>query len=135
MNSQSSDGGVPDGAERLAEFLREELGEDLRSVIWYADGEFEVVHAREDVRAAYEADEIDELVRDLVLESLHKPTKEGLYTHGELQCVVECYDDGIEMHFVRDDGAGIAVGIEPAAFVSHRTFVGKCLERAGLDGY
>jgi hypothetical protein len=126
---------VPDGAERLARFLQEELGDDLRSVIWYADGESEVVHAREDVRARYRAEDVDDVVRDLALESLHKPTKEGLYTHGELRCVVECYDDGVEMHFVHDDGEGIAVGVEPAAFVSQRTFVGKCLERAGLDGY
>lgn len=123
---------IPEGAEQLASFLLDELGDDLRSVVWYADREFEYVYARDDVMDEYSDDEIQDVVNDLTMDSLQKPSKERLYAHGTLRSVVECYDDGIEMHFIHDDAEGISIGLEPAAFISHRTFVGKCLEQAQL---
>ena len=35
------------------------------------------------------------------------------------------------MLFLVSDTEGIAVGLDPAAFVTHRTFIGRCLKEAG----
>jgi hypothetical protein len=117
--------------ERFVDYLLERLGDDLRSVGWHADGEFEVVHAREDVLDEYTEEEVEQVFRDLGIESIEKGLLEDLYEHGRLNCTVRCFEDAIEMHFVVDRGKGIAVAMEPAAFVAHETFIGECMRRVG----
>lgn len=38
------------------------------------------------------------------------------------------------MHFVVDGETEIAVALEPATFVAQGTFVGRCMELAGIGG-
>jgi len=122
-----------EGAERLAGYLREELGDDLRSVVWYDRDGYDVVHVREDVDREYSADEVHRVVRDLEIESIGKELQENLYTHGDLTCTIRCFDGGIELHFIEDEGVGVAVALEPAAMIAHRTFLAECMERAGIE--
>lgn len=123
---------IPDGAKELTAHLQDSLGNRLRSVIWYDKGDHDVLYARSDVAAAYTEAEIEDVVDELSMESFARPIKEDLYPHGDLRCTVECYEDGVEMHFCIADGEGVAVGIEPVAFVEEGTFIGNCLEAAEL---
>ncbi|WP_135306230.1 DUF7522 family protein [Haloarcula amylovorans] len=132
MTSSGPTKPIPDGARQLTAHLRNSIGDRLRSVIWYDRGDHDVLYARQDVAAAYTEEEVKAVVDELSMESCTRPIKEELYTHGGLRCTVECYEDGIEMHFCIADGEGVAVGIEPVAFVEEGTFIGNCLEAAEL---
>lgn len=123
---------VPDGTERLIDFLEDVVDDELRSVTWYDGGDFEILYARDDVLAEYTEEEVEDVIDELTMTSLSKPVKEDIYAHGELECLVECYEGGIEMQFVLGDGEGIAISLEPQAFATHRTFIGKCLNEVGV---
>lgn len=124
---------APRDPERLTEFLKSEVGDELRSVIYYDEDTFDLVYARDDVREQYTESELEDVRQDLGITSFGKPALEGLYVHGDLQSTVHCFEDAIEMQFLLSDTEGIAVGLDPAAFVTHRTFIGRCLEEAGYD--
>lgn len=118
---------VPDGLGNVVEFLQASVGDGLRSVIWHDPGDFVLVYAREDVEAAHTEEEIEDVVDELLLTSFSKSVKERVYDHGELECLVEYYEHGVEVHVVLEGGEGIAVGLDPEA-VAGETFVGACLE-------
>lgn len=124
---------VTSNVEAFTDHLRDQLGDDLRSVGWYTGGEYELVYAREDVIDQYTDEEVADVFQDLGIESLEKDMLEEMYEHGRLNCTVRCFDEAIEMHFVAAQGEGLAVALEPAAFVAHQTFVGECMRLAGID--
>jgi hypothetical protein len=124
---------VTTNVERFTDHLCDRLGDDLRSVGWYTDDEYEVVYARDDVIDQYSDEDVAEVFRDLGIESLEKGMLEEMYEHGRLNCTIRCFEGAIEMHFVANRGEGLAVALEPAAFVAHETFIGECMRLAGID--
>lgn len=124
---------APANPEQLTEFLKKEVGDELRSVIFYDKDEFEPIYVRDDVRDQYTDSELEQVHHELGMASFGKTALESLYVHGELKCTVHCFENAIEMHFVATEAEGVAVGLDPAAFVSHRTFIGRCLEEAGYE--
>ena len=124
---------IPEEVRALATFVEERVESHLRSVIWYDQGDFEILYGRADVLSRYSTVEIDEVIDELALESREKPLKEQLYTHGSLNCTIQCYEDGIEMHFVVSEGEGVAIGLDADAFVTNATFLGTCIEKVALD--
>lgn len=124
---------APANPEQVATFLQKEVGDELRSVIYYDEDTFDVVYTRDDVRDQYSESELEQVRQELGVASFGKPALEDLYVHGELKCTVHCFDEAIEMQFIASDTEGISVGLDPAAFVTHRTFIGRCLEEAGYD--
>lgn len=115
--------------EALVEFLRERVGDDLRSVIHYDfdDADYEVVYGRSDVMAEYSPETIDSIVQSYEIDSLGKAVEEDRYAHGDLNCIVRCFEDGIEINLL-GDAEGVAVGLEGGTFLAHNTFVGTCME-------
>src|SRR6056297_1653070 len=99
-------------SEALTEFLRERVGDHLRSVIYYDDDGGEVLYVRDDVADQYTDDDIDQVVRDVRLEAVEKPHQESLYEHGPLNCTVRSFDDAVEMHFPHDETSGTAVALD-----------------------
>lgn len=124
---------VPDGIGQFVEFLREQVGDELRSVIWHDPGDFEVVYAREDVLATYSAEEIEDVVDELLMTSFSKSVKERVYSHGGLECLIEYYEDGIELHVILEGGEGIAVGFDRQAVATRDSFVGECMAMADRE--
>lgn len=124
---------APGNPEQLTEFLKQEVGNELRSVIHYDKETFEVVYARNDVKDEYTEDDLEDVRQELGVATFGKPAMEELYVHGDLQCTVHCFENAVEMQFLVSETEGIAVGLDPAAFVTHRTFIGRCLEEAGYD--
>lgn len=124
---------APAEPTQLAEFLHEAVGDELRSVIYYDTETFDVVYARDDVRTQYSKEDLERVRQELGMESFGKPVLEDSFVHGELTATIHCFENAIEMHFLASDTEGMAVGLEPAAFVTHQTFIGRCLEEAGFD--
>lgn len=122
-----------ENAADLAEFLREAVGDDLRSVSIYDfdSGEYEIVHSREGVMDAYSSRDVENIVQSYETDALAKLGQEQWYDHGEMKCVVRVFDNGIELNMV-DDGRGIAIGLDHGAFIGQKTFIGKCMEVAGI---
>ncbi|MFC7080377.1 DUF7522 family protein [Halorussus caseinilyticus] len=115
-------------SEALTEFLRNRVGDHLRSVIYYDDDGGEVLYVREDVADQYTDDDIDQVVRDVRLEAVEKPHQESLYEHGPLNCTVRSFDDAVEMHFPHDETSGTAVALDGEVFAIHGTFIGQCMD-------
>ena len=115
-------------SEALTEFLRNRVGDHLRSVIYYDDDGGEVLYVRDDVADQYTDDDIDQVVRDVRLEAVEKPHQESLYEHGPLNCTVRSFEDAVEMHFPHDETSGTAVALDGEVFAIHNTFIGQCLD-------
>lgn len=128
MTKTRSETGADTPSEALTEFLREYVGDHLRSVIHYDEEQSEVLFVREDVADKYTADEIDQVVRDVRLEAVEKPHQESLYAHGPLNVTVRCFEDAVEMHFPHDETSGTAVALDGEVFAIHNTFIGQCMD-------
>lgn len=104
-------------ASRLEEFFTERVNENLRSIVTYEEDRFEVVYLRDDVSGKYTDPEIDAAIDESRMESLAAPIYAGLFSedHGELNRMVKCYENVIEMNFVLDDGIGAAVALDSEA--------------------
>lgn len=116
---------------RLADFLRDQVGDGLRSVIYYGPTEYEVVFARSDLDV-YDDQTVADIVTDLRADSYEQNIREDLYGHGSLNCTVWVFEEAIEMHFVAGERRGVAVALDAETFLAQRTLVGRCLEVAGL---
>ena len=117
---------------RLADFLRAQVGDGLRSVIYHDRDEYEVVFVREDVDD-YDGAEIDDIVTDLWADSHEQAIREDIRRHGALNCTVWVFDDAIEMHFVADERQGVAVALDTQTFLAQSSFIRQCLGIAGLE--
>lgn len=118
-------------AEALTEFLKEQVGGHLRSVIFYDDTGGEVIYVRDDVADEYTDGDVSEVVRDVRLEAVDKPHQESLYVHGPLECTLRLFGDAVELHFPHDRTCGTAVALDSEVFPMHNTFVEQCLDAMG----
>jgi len=120
-------------AERLTQFLLDEVGDQLRSVIYHRGRDHDVTYVRDDVAARYTDEEVAQVVEDLVFDTLDKHHQEGMYVHGDLVCNVRCFEEAVEIHLVLDEHRGIAISLEPTVLLEHQSFVGRCMEAVGVD--
>lgn len=114
---------------RLADFLREQVGDGLRSVIYHDGDEYEVVFSREDVDGDRN---VDDIVADLRADSYEQGIREDIRGQGRLNCSVWVFEEAIEMHFVADERRGVAVALDTETFLAQSSFIGRCLGVAGL---
>ncbi|WP_158057073.1 DUF7522 family protein [Halorussus halophilus] len=115
-------------SEALADFLKQRVGDHLRSVLYYDSDGGNVLYLRDDVAEQYDDSEREKVLQDVRLEAFEKPHQEDLYEHGPLNCTVRCFEDAVEMHFAHDETSGTAVALDGEVFAIHNTFIGKCLE-------
>ncbi|MFB6171604.1 MAG: hypothetical protein ABEJ23_03655 [Haloarculaceae archaeon] len=103
---------------RLESYFEERVGDDLRSIVTYEPDAYEVAFIRGDVAEQYTRSEIETAVDDSRMESLSAPIYDGLFTdgHGELTCMVKCFESVVEMNFVLRDATGVAVALDDEAF-------------------
>ena len=115
-------------SKALTEFLKDCVGDHLRSVIYYDEAGGEVVYVRDDVADQYTDADIEQVVRDVRLEAVEKPHQESLYAHGSMNATVRCFEEAVEMHFPHDEKCGTAVALDGEVFAIHNTFIGRCLD-------
>jgi len=104
-------------ASRLQEFFDDRVGGDLRSIITYQEETHEVMYLRGDVREQYSEEELLAAIDETRFDSLTRPLYESTFAddHGDLTCLVQAYENAVEMNFVLDEGAGVAVGLDSSA--------------------
>ena len=117
-------------ATRVEEFFKDRTAGNLRSIITYEKNEFDIVFVRDDVSEQYTPDDVEIAVDHARMESLTAPIYDGVYSvdHGELDCMVKCFERVIEMNFVLSDGVGAAVALDEAAMAEARGLVAEARE-------
>lgn len=114
-------------ASRLRDFFDERTDENLRSIVKYEEESYDIVFLREDVAEQYTPGEIESAIDDSRMESLTAPIYEETYSedHGQLTCLVQCFENVIEMNFVLDDGVGAAVALDAEAMADAHGLVAE----------
>jgi hypothetical protein len=104
-------------ATRLENFFEQRTDENLRSIVKYEEESYDIVYLRDDVAEQYTTEEIESAIDDSRMESLTAPIYEDTYSedHGQLTCLVQCFENVIEMNFVLEDGIGAAVALDAEA--------------------
>ena len=114
-------------ASRLESFFNQNTDGSLRSIVKYEEGDFSTVYLRDDVADQYTPEEAARAIDDSRLESISAPVYEDLFSenHGELTCMVKCFENVIEMNFVLGDGVGTAVALDATALSEAQNLVGE----------
>lgn len=114
-------------ASRLESYFKHETDGSLRSIVKYEEGDFSTVYLRDDVADQYTSEEAARAIDDSRLESISAPVYQDLFSenHGELTCMVKCFENVIEMNFVLGDGVGTAVALDATAFSEAQNLVGE----------
>jgi hypothetical protein len=116
-------------AQSLAERYRTMTPDGLRMVVWYGGDEHEVVYVRDDVAETYSPEELEENVKQLVVEGLSDPpTQEQFRLFGETNTVIREFEHATVLHFPVDEFTGVAVTFDNEVASSLDT-----LSEVGLD--
>ena len=104
-------------ASRLEAFFEEETNDALRSIIKYDSEGVDIVYLRNDVAEQYSEEELLDAVDESRMQSISAPVYEQAFSenHGDLECLVNCFEHVVEMNFAVDDGVGAAVALDVAA--------------------
>lgn len=102
-------------ADRVREQLEYRFGDDLRSVGYYDEGDSEHIYVRSDIESEYDCSDIENVFRDVRLEAIDQDHQESLYIHGDLQCILRCFEKAIELHLLKDQQRGVIAAIEADA--------------------
>lgn len=98
--------------EVFVEKLKQEIGERLRVVATYDEESYQAFYIREDIDEMYTGEEREEIYRERILEGISKEYREGLYRVGELNSVVEVFDESVIFHFPKDDNTGVHISVD-----------------------
>lgn len=114
-------------ATRLENFFEQRTDGDLRSIVKYEEDTYEIVHLRDDVGEQYTTDELESAIDESRMESLTAPIYENTFSedHGQLTCLVQCFENVIEMNFVLEDGVGAAVALDAEAMADAHGLVAE----------
>ncbi len=112
-------------ASRLKDYFEERTQENLRSVISYEQEEYEIVYLRDDVTEKYTREQLRDSIDNTRLESMTAPVYDSLYSddHGELTCLVKCFEHVVELNFVLGDFEGVTIGLDEAALAGSQNLV------------
>lgn len=114
-------------ASRLESFFEERTDGNLRSIVKYQPDSFDIVFLRDDVADQYTESEVEDAIDDSRMESLTAPIYDDTFSadHGDLTCLVKCFEHVIEMNFVLDDGVGAAVALDEEAMADAHGLVAE----------
>lgn len=120
-------------ATDFVEFLREETGACLRSVIRFDGQAHELAYVRDDVRDRYSEGDHERIVASLLAEAAARHEDEELYVHGELDCIVRSFERVIELHFPRSVYSGTAVALDKDAVDDLSGLIETILQRTAFE--
>ena len=118
--------------DSFVRFVLDRAGEAVRSVVRYDEESSDVLFLRDDVAEGYSPLALETVMAALRREGEQSGRQEHLYAHGHLNCIVRCFDGGLEMHFPYGDDEGVALALEPRAAEGLYGFVDDCLDH--VDG-
>lgn len=116
-------------ADTLAAFLRDRLGENLRAVGIYREGDDEWVYLREDLQSAYPFDDLEMLADEArtVHECLEAVSDADLPL-GTSRACLHAFDNALIIHFLLGDGTGAVASFEPEVGGRLHAFIDRCRE-------
>lgn len=114
-------------ASRLEEYFADEAGDNLRSIVKYDLDGAEIVYIRDDVAKQYPDEGVKRVIDEARMDSFAAPIYEDNFSedHGELTCIVQCFENVIEMNFILDDMVGAAVGLDVEAMQASHGLVAE----------
>ena len=114
-------------ASRLEAFFTQRTDDTLRSIIKYTPQSSEIVFLRDDVAEQYTRSELEHAIDDSRMESMTAPIYKNTFAadHGELTCMVKCFENVAEMNFVLEDGVGAAVALDAEALTESHGLVAE----------
>jgi hypothetical protein len=115
---------------RFRELFEDHAGEHLRSIVRYECDDYEVVSLREDVAVQYNDRELYEAVDQNRLDSLAPPVYEETFAddHGDMTCLIECFENVVDMNFILDDGIGVIVTLDAEAMAESHGLIATAHE-------
>lgn len=119
----------------VAEIAHDAVGDALRSVTTYSRDDYEVLYMRADVAEDYTDAEIQKAVEELRLRTFEQVYINDIYQahHGQLRCEVQWFADAVEMNFLIEDGAGVAVAIDASYYAEQNTLITQLCEQIDTD--
>lgn len=98
----------------VTEFVRDEVGDRLRSVVAYDEDGYDVVYIRSDVRELYATDALDTIMQDARLQALERPLIADAFADdiGDLTCQVKLFDEIVEVNVTLTEAEGVVVAME-----------------------
>jgi hypothetical protein len=121
-----------DAVRALVERYQELAPESLRLVVWYDGDDHDLVHVRDDVRGAYSPEELEEKVKQLVIEGISDPpSQEQFRLFGEMSVVIRRFDLAVVLHFPLDEFSGVAVTFDRETVPSLDTLADAGIESLG----
>ena len=112
--------------DRLVERLREEAGENLRTVTTYREETYELLFMRENVDAIYSTEEIDVIFEEIRLEGWGRERLEDLFNAGSLECSVYGFEKAMMLHFVKNGFSGVFITYDRNAGIDTESFIRVC---------
>jgi hypothetical protein len=113
-------------ASELVTTLKEETNDGLRCVGEYNGDEYEIEYLRQDIEAAYENEEIEEVLQDLILQNMNREYLEDLFNAGKFECGMFRFEDALMFHFVDPEFVGAFVTIDTGSEIIIDSFVETC---------
>lgn len=127
---------MKDAAQSLVDRYRSITPDGLRLAIWYEGDEHEIVYVRDDVAEAYSPEELDERVKELVVEGLGAPpTQDHFRLFGDMNAVVRQFEKAVVVHFPVEEFAGLAVTFDSDVAPSLDTLSEVGLDALERDGH
>jgi len=112
--------------KELVEFLREEVGSNLRAVGKYDKEGYDVLYAREDVVDEFSQEDIQKIHHEMVLKGLGNQHIESLFNDEELECSIYQFESIVRLHFVKEDYRGYYVSFDYSGDTNPSRIVDEC---------
>jgi len=115
----------PASAQRLVEYLRRRVGDDLRGVAFYDESGCDILYLREDLRGDDPSTVAERMISYLKHESRSRERR--VFPFGELNGTVRSFEDAAVMHFPLTQARGVVVTLDPNAARQLNSFMNDCI--------
>lgn len=112
--------------QRTIDALQSHVDSALRYVGDYYDAGFEHHYFRDDVKAQYSTDEIEEIYEDLVLGGIAKHRVESLFHTGRMECSIYGFEQAVMFHFINNDREGALITVDRDVELNLDDFISTC---------
>lgn len=118
---------------RLADIVRQQTNDALRSITEYDDRDYTIHYIREDIEANYSPDEIEDIIEELVLGSLGAAHFESLFDAGNFECSIFGFKEAVMFHFLRSDTQGVFITVDRDVNLNLDEFIRTCKRELAVD--
>lgn len=114
----------------LEEIVREHAPKSVRAVATYERTDYELVYIRDDVRARYTDEELDDLLEALIFDGLHEPYLERLFDM-DIRTQILGHETGYVCHYSFGPEAGAVVSVDREGFSELEALTASVMDLLG----